>query len=386
MKILHLCLANFYIDNFSYQENMLTRFHKSLGLDVEIIASLESFDKNGKPCFLASGKKYINEYGISVTRLDYKKFLLSKRLRRYNGTYKAISEAKPDIIFLHGVQFFDILHVANYLRKNPRVKAYADNHADFSNSATNWLSKNILHKILWRYCARKIEPYILKFYGVLPARVDFLRKVYRLPPEKVELLVMGADDDKIKLAKRGNARNRVRARYNISANDFLIITGGKIDQAKWQTVLLMNAIKQVDNPNVKLIVFGSVVDQLKEQIESLADGEKIQYIGWVNSDDIYDFFAAADLGVFPGRHSVLWEQAVAMGLPCVFKHWMGTTHVDLGGNCIFLFEDSVEILKDVIEELINSPEAYQRMKDVAETLGSKEFSYAEIAKRSIGFC
>ena len=28
MKIVHLCLGCFYIDNYSYQENMLPKFHK----------------------------------------------------------------------------------------------------------------------------------------------------------------------------------------------------------------------------------------------------------------------------------------------------------------------------------------------------------------------
>lgn len=52
MKILHLCLANFYIDNYSYQENMLPKFHKKLGYEVEIIASMQSFDRNGVTSFI----------------------------------------------------------------------------------------------------------------------------------------------------------------------------------------------------------------------------------------------------------------------------------------------------------------------------------------------
>ena len=48
MKVLHICLACFFPDNYSYQENMLPKFHKELGYDVEVIASLASFDRNGK--------------------------------------------------------------------------------------------------------------------------------------------------------------------------------------------------------------------------------------------------------------------------------------------------------------------------------------------------
>ena len=50
MKIVHLCLASFYPDNYSYQENLLPKFHKELGYDVEVIASTQSFDEYGKVC------------------------------------------------------------------------------------------------------------------------------------------------------------------------------------------------------------------------------------------------------------------------------------------------------------------------------------------------
>ena len=40
MKIIHCCLAAFYIDNFSYQENILPKIHKLQGNDVFIIKNL----------------------------------------------------------------------------------------------------------------------------------------------------------------------------------------------------------------------------------------------------------------------------------------------------------------------------------------------------------
>ena len=52
----------------------------------------------------------------------------------------------------------------------------------------------------------------------------------------------------------------------------------------------------------------------------------------------YNLFSAADLVVFPGRHSVYWEQVVAIGTPMVVKYWDGTTHIDIGGNCMYLYE------------------------------------------------
>lgn len=385
MKILHICLANFFIDNYAYQENLLTKYHKKMGHEVTVIASLQTFNDKGEITYLKEDKTYYNEYGIKIKRLNYKGLIqsISKKLRYYQDVYKNIVKENPDIIFIHGVQFSDIKYVIKYKKNNPDTKIYIDNHADFSNSATNWLSENILHKVIWRYYAKKIEPYTEKFYGVMPSRVDFLANIYKIPKEKIELLLMGADDDKINFEKKELINKNIRSKYNISLDDFLIITGGKIDFAKKQTIKLIKAIKQMDDSNIKLIIFGSIIDELKEEIMNLVDEKQIIFIGWIDSDKVYDYFLASDLGVFPGRHSVLWEQAIATGLPCVFKEWKGTKHVDLGGNCKFLYEDKIEEMKNVLFNIINNRDVYRKMKITAEQKGIETFSYSRIAKKSI---
>ena len=384
MKIVHLCLGAFFPDGYSYQENMLPKFHKMLGYDVEVIASLETFDENGKTSYYAEAKQYLNENNVLVHRLEYKKPVrIYRKLKRFKGLYEALNEANPNIVFIHNVQFLDINNVIRYLDKHREVKVYCDNHADFSNSATNWFSKNILHKIIWRRCAQRINPYTIKFYGVLPARVDFLVNMYGLPTEKCELLVMGADDDLVEKASQIDVKNRIRKKYGIKNDDFLIVTGGKIDAWKAQTLLLMDAVKSIKRDHVKLLVFGSVSQELISNVKSYCDGNRIQYIGWINANDSYSYFAAADLVVFPGRHSVFWEQVAAQGIPLICKDWPGTHHIDLGGNVKFLYEDSSETIKNTIEYLIDDPNEYLKMKKIAEEKGMKTFSYKMISQKCL---
>lgn len=384
MKIVHLCLGCFFPDNYSYQENILPKFHKKEGYDVEVIASLATFDVDGTSIFLKEGSVYQNEYDIKVTRLNYKKPIkIYQKLKRYIGVYAAIEKANPQILFIHGCQFMDIDIVVKYIKVNPKVIIYVDNHADFSNSGTNWFSKNILHKMLWKHMAHLIEPYTEKFYGVLPARVNWLINIYKLPKEKCELLVMGADDDKVIEAKSPAISKAIRKKYHIGQNDFLIMTGGKIDQWKRQTLILMDAVAQISNSRVKLIVFGSVTPDLKEAVKERCINDKVLYIGWIKSDDAYKYFAASDLVIFPGRHSVFWEQVAGLGIPMVCKYWPGTTHVDLGGNVIFLKEDSVEEIKKVILDILNCPDKYKEMIRIAEEKGMEVFSYRRISQRAI---
>ncbi|MBE7039553.1 MAG: glycosyltransferase family 4 protein [Ruminococcaceae bacterium] len=383
MRILHVCLSSFYNDNYSYQENILPKYHKADGNDVYILSSIFALDENGKSKYFPGATTYINEHGIEVSRIEYVYNIpLFHTLRLYKNTYETIEKYAPDIIFIHNIQFLDIKEIVRYIKKHPHVRVYADNHCDFFNSASTWISKNILHKIIWKHCAKLIEPYVTKFYGVLPARVDFLKDVYGMPQNKVELLVMGADDEKVYEAKGGNFRKTIREKYGVKDDEFLIITGGKIDFNKPETLTLMSAVQSLGK-KVKLLLFGSVVAGLKEEFDRLIKHENIIYIGWINSSDVYKYFAASDLGFFPGKHSVLWEQAIGMGLPCVFRKIEGFTHVDIGGNCVFIDNADEQSLINMIRAISSDKPFYRKMLSAAQEKGMKEFSYKDISKRSI---
>ena len=380
MNILHLILLGRYTDGFSYQENILPKYHKMAGNIVSIITSKLICGKNGRDEYYHGKPVYTDLNGISVTRLEYKPpVAFSKIFRRYKGLKKALEAENPDIMFIHSCQFLDMSTVVKYLKKHPDTRVFVDNHADFNNSATNFLSKNILHKIIWKHCARIIEPYAEKFYGVVPARVDFLKEAYGLPAEKCELLVMGADDDEVQRALRPGVRIDRRAEYGVSDDDFVIVTGGKIDHNKPQVITLMKAVNEIRDDKLKLFVFGSVTDELRQSFNSQLSG-RVKYIGWRSSGEIYDDFAAADLAAFPGLHSVLWEQAAGMGKPCLFKRIDGFEHVDLGGNCLFFENDSVEEYIRVIKSAVKN---IDNMRAAAEEKGMEVFSYKKIAERAI---
>ena len=325
---------------------------------------------------------YINENGIKVVRLDYRlDNKVSKKLQLFRGLYAALENSEPDILFIHGCQFLDIKQVVKYLKNNPGIEVYVDNHADYSNSATNLISKYILHRIIWRHCAQLIEPFTTKFWGVLPARVDFLTENYGLPSEKCSLLVMGADDDEVARASGAASIMATKNRLDLQTKDFVIVTGGKFDESKCQILALMDAVAEIGG-NVKLLIFGPVASSLKVAFDKRLQEDRIIYLPWASTSESYDYFAIADLIVFPGRHSVYWEQAAAMGKPLLVKRWAGTTHIDCGGNVAYTSgDDAVALANDLASLMeIEMLESMKRNADRAKVV----FLYSGIAKRSIG--
>lgn len=389
MRIVHIQPGAFY-DGWTYQENLLTKWHHKNGHDVTVITTRWSVDTNGGVGLVSQDKyDYVNEDGVRLIRLPLNG--TDKYSFGYDELYRTIDNLSPEIMFIHGVAH-NTDAITDYLTNNRDVTVYVDNHKDFSNSGPKKLQ--FLVKICIRLTpfiglnfrqTRKLVPFVRKFYGVLPARVDFLKYVYKIPAEKCELLLMGADDDLVSEALNPAVRKDMRKKYGIDDDDFLVMSGGKIDMAKAQTLFLMEAVRNISasGKKIKLLVFGLVVEELKTRFVSLVDGKIIQYVSYVEGRDSYKYFVASDLVVFPGRHSVYWEQVAGLGIPMLCKKWEGTTHVDLGGNVRFLRHDSTKEIQSEIERLLNNPDEYKYMKDVAEREGMKVFSYRNIAKQSI---
>lgn len=379
MRICHLCLHGPYNEGWNYQENILPKYHSYEGHEVFQIVTPYMWDQDR--ITISNDKEYTNPSGVRIIRCKQSKGpTFGGRITHYPEVMSLLVRINPDILFIHDIQCIDMKTVVKYLKTHQECTVYADNHSDFSNSARNWISKNILHRLLWKHMAQAVNPYVKRFYGVLPARVDFLVDVYKLPREKCYLLLMGADDEYVESALNQESIKKTKVGYDVESSDFLIVTGGKIDLAKTQTLLLMEAVKRIQG-NVKLLIFGSVAVELKERFDALCKSDNILYIGWISAEESYRIFAAADLVVFPGRHSVYWEQAAALGKPMLLKYWEGTTHIDDGGNVEYLYDDSSDEIEKKIRQ-VRVYEKYNKMKEIAEKT-SNRFLYSEIARISI---
>lgn len=385
MKIVDLILHGSFTDGLAYQENCLPYYHKkSLNSDAVIISGPYILDPSSGMEYVAESGESVCADGIRLIRLSASKIqFISKKFAYYPKLYNALKMEKPDIIFVHLLQSFSLLSVRKYKKKHPEVKVYADSHADYVNSAHSWLSKKILHNIIWRMIIKWCEPFIDTIYGVLPLRVDFLKEMYKLPEKKVKLLLMGAEDEKIHFESADSVRCQIRNDLSIPPDNFVIITGGKIDRKK-NIHILIKVLKKMNRDNIILIIFGSVNEEMKKFMEIAADYPFIRYIGWISSDAMYDYFLASDLAVFPGTHSVIWEQAVGTNLPCIFKRWEGITHIDRGGNAILIGDDIESDLEKAVSKVVSDADLYKKMRQKAKEIGT-DFRYSIIAKLSVGF-
>ena len=349
-----------------------------MGHDVTVIASLVSFDENGKGCLLDSASEYEDENGFHVVRLAYKwPVKINKHLQHYIGLAEQLNKIEPDIIFMHGAGIGDSYIVASYLKTHPQVKLYSDSHADYFNSGKSWFSLKILNGIIRRYYGSRLSKYYIKRFGVTPWRCDFLINVYGADKDKVEYLPLGVDDEAIP-ANRPEVRTMVRTELEIEDKDFVIFTGGKIDEKK-NIHILLKVVQQMGFSNVHVIICGVVMPAMKEVIDSLTT-LNVHHLGWCDAKRVMDCMVASDIACFPGTHSTLWEQSVGVGLPIIYKHWEKMDQVSVNGNAISIKGDDLNELQTAIRLMISDIDSYKRKASIA----SKGFLYSEIAKKAIG--
>lgn len=383
-------LQDFFGLNLTYQENLLAESYIKLGCRVTVICSTfenvldyiaNKYDPNKKTDVFS----YKN---IKVIRVPYGINLLN-RLRWHKNIYQILEEEKPDIIYAHDIHL-NIYESVKYLRKHSNTKLIMDYHADFKNSAKNWLSLNVLHKIIRKQFLYRYKKYISRIYPVTPSCADFLHYVYKLDYDELELLPLGCDYEKCKIIINTIERDKVRQKLNIPKDAFLIISGGKFNPLK-KTEMVIKAVSKVNNPNVHLLIFGSPElghEQYAGRLIELANiTNNVHLLGYLSPDKMLEMMAVSDLAIYPSSQSAVWQQSIGMHLPLILggempKH---VEYLNKYDNLIIIDPDNLSINNIVkhINKLISNPEILFKMKSGAKKMAEYELDYMSIAKKTL---
>lgn len=387
MKILMVC--DFFHENQEYQENLLSKYYLKLGHDVTIVAStftaiFDYYSANYKKTKTTQVYYYKN---LKIIRQPYSINLLNK-IRKLKNLKNIILEELPDMIYVHGVPL-NLIDPIFYKQKiNKECRLVFDTHADYSNSANNWLSLNILHKIFYKLLMKLYYKKLDKFFFITPNGGKFLNQVYGIPEKCLTFLPLGADIDYITKIKEKNINIIIRNRLGIKPDEFVIFTGGKFARNK-QTELVIKSFLLLKQPFVHLIIIGDTKDELykKEILELINSHQRIHLIGWVNGKEIYDYMLASDVAVFPASQSVLWQQAIGTGLPLIIGQLkdQDASYLNRNDNLFIIEEYSIneESIYQRLNLLLGDEDLLKTMKANAVKTAEELLYYDKIAENSL---
>jgi 1,2-diacylglycerol 3-alpha-glucosyltransferase len=378
MKIVHMCLSCFFVDGYSYQENEIVRTNVDDGHEVVVIASTETFGKDGKLTYLQPSE-YIGSEGAKIIRLPYKKFLphfFMRKLRCYPRVFEILNDIRPDVILFHGLCGWELITVNKYKKKNSLVKLYVDSHEDFNNSANGIVSKYLLHGIYYKCLIHYALGSIEKILCVSQETIEFVRDFYRVQHSRLEFYPLGGivySD-----AEYEKKRNTARKFYTIADNDILFVQSGKFDSKK-RLVDTLTAFHKLENKNIKLIIAGVMDEDVFNNVHKILENDKrVQFVGWKTSEDLNSLLCAADVYVQPGSQSATMQMSLCARCAVILDNV--TSHIPYMEENGWLISDHFS-LEQAIYEASLSQERLRKMSVNSKEISSRLLDYKKISSR-----
>lgn len=388
-KINIVMIQDFFGVNLAYQENLLSEYYVKMGYSVTIICSTYENVKDyiANKYDASKPKKIAWHNEVKVIRLPYTVNFLNK-IKVYSGLYDILMLEKPDLIYIHDISF-NMMDVAKYVRLH-KSKVIMDFHADAKNSATTWVSKNILHKIIRKSFLNHYLKYFDKLYAVSPSCLDFVVDVYGVKLNDISLLPLGCDYEKNLKVMKEVDKTVLRKKLGINLDDFVIITGGKFNPHK-KTELVIDAVLSLNNPKIHVLVFGSPeygYDEYANNLEcKMKQSGNIHALGFLSSLEMMEAMAISDVAVFPSSQSVVWQQAIGMHLPLIIggEKYSHLQYLNQNNNVIILGENVVDAcsISNSISTLVMDPEILNDMKLGAEKTAREFLDYKIIAEKTL---
>ena len=377
MKILHVCLASSYTDGMTYQDNMLAEQNVADGHEVMVVSDCTHFENGKIVQTLPEDRVLIS--GVRLVRLPFDFILtgfFSNKLRKTKLLRPLLEQFAPDVILFHGCAGWELITVAKYKKNNPHIKLYVDSHEDFNNSARNWLSKNILHRLIYGPIIRYAYPYLDKLLYLSEETKDFLVGLYKLPAGKLEFYPLGGVVHSIEDWTAMRAKKR--AELGLRDEDVLLCHSGKMDSLK-RTKDILLALSQASSERIRLIIIGNIPDEMKPVLEPMiAADERVSFLGWKNGDELMAYLCACDMYVQPGSQSATMQNAICCGAPVLLYPHKSYKHF-IKGNCWYV--ETTEEMTAVFSAVSANPEILKEKGKNSFSMANELLDYKKLAAR-----
>ncbi len=378
MRIAHICLSNYYMDDRAYQENELVEEHVRQGHEVLVIASTQIFTTDRRREFVKPGH-YRCKRGIEVIRLPYHPWVphtVAKSLRAHRGVYQFLEDFDPDSILFHGMCGWELVTVSRYKKAHPEVKFYVDTHTDFINSARGPVSKWGLHFMYYRSIVHWCLPWIDKILYISKLTGKFAREFYGIPKGKLEFYPLGGhpveDDEYVAL------REKTRKALALSDDHVLFVQSGKQSMSK-RLLESLRAFTGNPDPRFRLVLVGSLLEDIREQALALIGADdRIYFLGWRKPAELRALLCAADVYLQPGSQSATMQTSLCCRCVPVLENIEG--HEIYTENSGWLVNDEQDIAS-VLTKISSGAPDLKAMAGESEKLAKEILDYAVLARR-----
>ncbi|RHR93629.1 glycosyltransferase [Parabacteroides sp. AF14-59] len=195
---------------------------------------------------------------------------------------------------------------------------------------------------------------------------DDLRKIYKVPKEKLIYIPHGIEDSYSKLARKDFLS--LKRKYGYTEEEKILVIAGRLSPAKGCGILAKSFVDLIkEYPQLRLIIIGDG-DYTDILLKITPYWSKVSFTGYVNKQILYELLSISDIGVLPSFYEEFGYVALEMmmmGLPLIVGRTTGLSELVLDGETgitVPLYtdenksEENVEVLKSGIKRMLDNPE------------------------------
>lgn len=285
----------------------------------------------------------------------------------------------PLLLYKHEINVFHApLFIVPLACSIPRVVTVHDLTSYIFPEKSTWQNRNILRYLL-PTSIKAADAVIAISENTKQDIVNYLGT----SPEKISVIPLAAPDTCRQIHDREEL-NRIRAKYKLPEKYILFV--GTIEPRK-NLERLITAYKQVlnhrkDLPHRLVMVgkLGWLYEDIFRVYHESGLKDKIQFLGYVDQEDMSHIYNGADLFVYPSLYEgfglpVL--EAMSCGIPVITSNVSALPEV-AGDSCHLVNPLCVEELAYAIELLLGSPTLQEQMSR-AGLARSRDFSWRKTA-------
>lgn len=376
--------------SLGYQDYLLPKKLQSLGHETVIITSdrftpIPNYNDIWGPIMgpRMHGPGEFLEGNMLIIRLE-PTFEIQRRIK-LKGLYRRLKKIQPDYLFVHNILSMNIPTALRYSRENS-IPIYVDSHLTFTSTNTT-LFGIIYYWFVKKYYKRR-QSNFTSIYGVAEECREHLSKYIGIPITKSSLLPIGIDEELFRYSIE--SRQNCRDKYQVRTNEILLMTTGKLCEEKG-TDLIPKIIALLPIEMRKLLRVVMVGDGSSEFVKSKIkipfekiDFKKYSITGFVDYTELPNFFAGADIVVYPRASSLSALEAAACRNIVLMSDTEASRWREYKGVGFSLnFSDLDLVVKELSKFIKMRVEEREAVAKKAELAAYHEFSYKSIAQHFI---
>ena len=392
MKVAHV--IPYYQEGLGYEENHLGFAQAALGKQVTIVTSDRPLIQWGSTTVNNSrtsdlthppvlhNQRYTDR-GVAIHRLEPMVEARSHAQLILRGLKSVIVQERPDIMHLHapsGLLTIQTLWTARALR----IPVVIDCHLCYFNlTPYNWM-KRVYYGVFRKLILPRFGQTVGRYLPQTPDSAILLMNELGLPPELLTHITLGTDTDQFRFDV--SARHRLRSELNIPDEGNVIASIGRVTPSKDVDVLLEASAPLLSQLDLYILIVGPIEDGLEARLAGIfteRQQQRVIFTGYVPHHELFGYFSAADVAVWPGDGAISIIDAMACSLPVILTRGENNRHLVMDGNGYSFTRGDSHDLRRKLTVIFESKQVREEMGRRSRRLAERVFSWDRVAARTI---